>query len=60
MGKRSLKRRIESLRQRMVEHQEKIAAEQKQQNPDHGLINHWQAEISAFNDSLQRALKRVG
>jgi len=33
MGKRSLKRRIESLRQRMVEHQEKIAAEQKQQNP---------------------------
>ena len=60
MGNRALKRRIASLRQRIVEHEEKIIAEQKQSCPDQSLIKHWQIEIDAFNISLERALKRIG
>ncbi len=60
MGNRALKRRIASLRQRIVEHEEKIASELKQPHPSQGLINHWQVEIDAFVASLERALKRIG
>ena len=60
MGKRALKRRVESLNHRIAEHEEKIAAERKSFRPDKGLIQHWQVEINAFNVSLQRALKRLG
>ena len=59
MGKRALKRRVESLRQRIAEHENKIALEKEQLCPDMGLINHWQVEIRAFNVSLMRALKRL-
>ena len=60
MGNRALKRRISSLRERVVEHEGKIARELKQINPDQGLIKHWQVEIDAFNISLECALKRLG
>jgi hypothetical protein len=60
VGKRALKRRIESLSQRMVEHERKIANERKLLHPEAELIKHWQVEIDAFNVSLQRALKRLG
>jgi len=60
MGNRALKRRIASLRQRIVEHEDKIAAERMHSRPDRGLIKHWQIEIDAFNVSLERALKRIG
>jgi len=59
MGNRALQRRIASLRQRIVEHENKIITERKQQRPDEGLIKHWQVEIDAFNISLERALKRI-
>lgn len=60
MGNRALKRRIASLRRRIVEHEEKIASELETSRPDRGLIRHWQVEIDAFNISLERALKRIG
>ena len=60
MGNRALKRRIASLRRRIVEHEEKMAAERMQSRPDRGLIKHWQVEIDAFNVNLERALKRIG
>jgi len=60
MGNRALKRRIESLRQRVIEHEVKIASELKLSQPDHGLIKHWQIEIDAFTISIGRALKRLG
>ena len=60
MGNRALKRRIVSLRERIVEHEEKIARELKQLHPDKVLIKHWQVEIDAFNISIERALKRLG
>lgn len=60
MGNRALKRRIASLRERVVEHEEKIARELMQSQPDQGLIKHWQVEIDAFHISIERALKRLG
>ena len=60
MGNRALKRRIASLRERIIEHEDKITRELKLLLPDQGLIKHWQVEIYAFNISLERALKRLG
>jgi hypothetical protein len=60
MGKRSLKRRIASLLERIIEHDEKIARELRELHPDQGLIKHWQVEIIAFTISRERALKRLG
>ena len=60
MGNRALKRRIASLRLRIIEHEGKIIAELGTSRPDQGLIKHWQIEIDAFNISLERALKRIG
>jgi hypothetical protein len=60
MENRSIKRRIASLHQRVIEHEQKIAAEQALIHPDHGLIKHWPVEIDAFNISLKRAQKRIG
>lgn len=60
MGNRALKRRITSLRERVIEHEEKITSELKKLHPDQGLAKHWQVEIEAFNISVERALKRLG
>ena len=60
MGNRALKRRIASLRERIIEHEEKITRELMQSHPDQGLIKHWQVEIDAFNISMDRAVKRLG
>ncbi len=60
MGNRALKRRIASLRERIIEHEGKITRELKQLHPEPGLIKHWQVEIDAFNISMERALKRLG
>ena len=59
MGKRSLKRRIQSLLDRMLEHEAKIAEEKQKANPDEGLIHHWEPEIAAFRKSIAYAEKRL-
>lgn len=59
MGKRSLKKRIESLKRRVDEHALKIMHEKGKRKPDYGLIHHWEAEIAAFSGSIERARKRV-
>jgi hypothetical protein len=59
MGKRALKRRIESLHQRIFEHEIKIGIELHTLSPDLGLIDHWKSEIKAFKSSISRAQKRL-
>ncbi len=46
--------------QRIAEHQEKIRLELLQENPDCGMIKHWEKEIRAFEKGVQQALKRLG
>ncbi|NJL01438.1 MAG: hypothetical protein HC838_02720 [Spirulinaceae cyanobacterium RM2_2_10] len=60
MGKRNHRNAIRSLEQRIIEHQEKIGVEQQKENPDSGLIAHWEKEIRAFEKGIQQALKRLG
>ena len=60
MGKKNHRKAIESLKKRITEHQNKIKSELAKENPDGGLINHWQVEIRAFETGIQRALKRLG
>lgn len=59
MGKRALKRRLESLQRQINEHLAKIAQEQTRSCPDQGLIRHWEAEIAAFRVAIERAQKRL-
>ena len=49
-----------SLAERIAEHQQKIRLEYEKENPDPGLIAHWQKEIHAFEKGIQQALKRLG
>ena len=60
MGKSHFKKAILSLEARIIEHQEKIELELTKELPDKGLINHWQKEIRAFENGIQKALKRLG
>jgi len=59
MGKRALKKRIESLLRRVKEHEMKMQIEEAKETPDYGLIRHWQAEIDAFQISIKKARKRL-
>ena len=59
MGKRALRKRVESLLKRIEEHQLKIQIEAAKEVVDDGLIRHWQAEIDAFEISVERAKKRL-
>jgi hypothetical protein len=59
MGKKSLRKRIESLLRRVDEHELKIRNETAKACPNDGLIHHWKAEIAAFHKSIERAKKRL-
>ena len=59
MGKRGLKKRIESLYLQITKHENKISEEQAKLVKDEGKIHHWQAEIRAFKNSLAKAIKRL-
>ena len=60
MGSKGLKQRVLSLERRIAEHKEKISAERARDNPDDKLIAHWEKEISAFQNGIDRAKKRLG
>jgi len=59
MSKRGWKKRAESLRLQILEHENKIKKERDKPFPDEGRIHHWEAEIEAFQNSLKRGLKRL-
>ncbi|MEA5500586.1 hypothetical protein VB834_20410 [Limnoraphis robusta Tam1] len=60
MGKQNHRKAIQSLEKRIAEHQEKIRLELLKENPDRGLIKHWEKEIRAFQKGIEQALKRLG
>lgn len=59
MGKRGLKKRLESLNLQILKHENKIRDERSRPEPDAGKIHHWQSEIRAFKNSLLKTLKRL-
>ncbi|MGD0947275.1 MAG: hypothetical protein ABSA52_07570 [Candidatus Binatia bacterium] len=60
MGKKELRKKMRTLEQRIREHGTKILAERAKAEPDEGRIHHWEAEIRAFRDGINRARKRLG
>ena len=60
MSKRRLRHRIASLEMRLMEHEEKILKERSKSNPNERLIIHWEKEIKAFREGIERAEKRLG
>jgi len=60
VGKKNHKKAIRTLTRRIAEHESKISLEYEKQNPDEGLIRHWQTEIRAFERGVQQAHKRLG
>lgn len=59
MGERALEKRIKSLLRRVREHKLKIKREKLKSFPDFRLIGHWEAEINAFQKSIETAQKRL-
>ena len=59
MDKKRFRKRIESLQQKIDEHEEKIDQERNNPNPDEGLIRHWQTEITAFKKNIEKAENRL-
>jgi hypothetical protein len=60
MGKRALRKKIESLIGRVHDHELKIMREREKAVPNKGLIRHWEAEVSAFQKSIENAIRRLG
>jgi hypothetical protein len=60
LGKRRYQRKIDSLAERIVEHEAKIRREREKDRPDEGLIAHWEREIRVFREAMQKAQKRLG
>ncbi|PZV11040.1 MAG: hypothetical protein DCF20_20265 [Pseudanabaena sp.] len=59
MGKKNHEKSINSLKQRIIEHQQKIDIELLKDYPDLGLTCHWQKEIRAFELGIEKAQKRL-
>ena len=60
MGKKELRKKIRTLEQRIQEHGTKLLTERAKAQPDQGHIRHWETEIRAFRDGINRARKRLG
>lgn len=60
MGKKELRKKIRTLEERIREHGTKVLTERAKPQPDRGRIRHWETEIRAFRDGIERARKRLG
>jgi hypothetical protein len=60
MGKKELRKKIRTLEQRIQEHGTKILMERAKAEPNVGCIHHWETEVRAFRDSINRVRKRLG
>ena len=54
-----LRNRIRGLNIPLQEHLEKIALERSKQQPDEGLITHWNKEVRAWQHEIQRLEQRL-
>jgi hypothetical protein len=55
-----LRARLASVEWRIEQHNRKIAIERRKAMPDAGLISHWEAEISKWENQRARLLRRLG
>lgn len=59
MGNRQIRLAIQGLRNQIDLHRDKINFELAKPNPNERLIHHWEQEIEAFNERLERLEARL-
>jgi hypothetical protein len=59
MGNRQIRLAIQGLRNQIDLHLDKINFEQMKQEPNEELIRHWEQEIGAFTERLERLESRL-
>jgi len=59
MKKKKLQKKIESLREQIEEHKEKIRLEKQKSFPNEGCIIHWDKEIIAFEQQIEKAVRKL-
>jgi hypothetical protein len=60
MGRnKKLRVRLASLRQRITDHQIKIALERQRKAPNLSLIRHWEVEIRAWEHTVENLKRRL-
>lgn len=60
MGRnKKLRVRIESLKQRITDHQIKVALERQRATPNVSLIRHWTVEIKAWEQTIEHLTRRL-
>jgi len=57
--KKKLQKKIGSLRAQIEEHKEKIRLEKQKSFPNEGCITHWEKEITAFEQQIEKAVRRL-
>ncbi|MCA2619565.1 MULTISPECIES: hypothetical protein [unclassified Microcystis] len=55
MSKKKFRKSVESIRDQILNHHQKIANEKQKESPDKNLINYWEREIKGLEKSLSRA-----
>jgi hypothetical protein len=56
---KQLRKRIRGLNIPLQEHLEKIALERSKEQPDEGLIHHWEKEVRAWQHEIRRLEQRL-
>jgi len=51
---------MDSLGERIAEHEAKIRREREKGRSDEGLIAHWEREIRAFREGMRKTQKGLG
>ena len=59
LSKKGKRKGIETLKQRIREHQQKIADEKRYPVPNEGLIRHWEREIRAFENDIRKRERQL-
>lgn len=54
MGNSSTREKIEGLHRQVIKHMQKIDRERQKSQPNERLIRHWEKEISAFSERINR------
>ena len=51
---------MRTLEERIREHEAKILVEREAPRPNEGRIRHWETEVRAFRDAVDRVRRRLG
>ncbi|MFZ3066082.1 MAG: hypothetical protein WA277_12455 [Nitrospirota bacterium] len=59
MGNKRLKKKIESLKKQLIQHENKIRKARIKDFPDEGMIRHWEVEIASFKKGIEKIMRRL-